>query len=90
MIRWLLNLISPERNKSAVRDITGLRWEQAVKVLDAGGRITNTTWADGMWLYKDKYGATRIHSLLPDVYFEVTDWVKFGSGNTWCILPDQP
>ena len=94
MIRWLLNLINPGRNKSTVftdtpGGVSGMTWDQAKEWAIKGYMIKRAGWSDRNW-YVDWNVETGFlyHPILSEMYMyhaapsdELScDWYVVGEG----------
>ena len=83
IFKWL-GAGSPKKpNVTGVHN--GRYWNDAEKAIHAGLKISNIRWAKSEWLY-EKDGQIMHHSKYGDTPYEVTDWVRYFSGNTWCMV----
>ena len=83
--RWLWP-VSNKQNVTGVHE--RLYWNKAEMALDAGFKVSNIRWAKTEWLYKRDGKIMRHSKSAGDTPYPVTEtgWVKYGSGNTWCVV----
>jgi len=86
IFKWL-GAGSPK--KPNVTDNTGKTWDEVQYALDNGFKVSNIRWSNKEWLYKKDVQIYRHIVGFGDIIYPVTDWDKWGSGNTWCILPKK-